>query len=232
MKTKLFFSILLLLFTIGLFAQDTTVDNNNITLAKQPADRIRGIKKVRILVEKFTPQYEELGFSEKKIEEFVVNKLTDNDAYDAKAEPYMYININPISIDKDTFAASVHISLNRPVFYPAEDKTFITMAVLWQSGSIITFPSSSMDYLYDILNKLTDKYLLEWYKSQIPLKEEIIAPADNTSTTAPVDAPTAAQTDTSKPAEVQQAEPAQPAQKPAPEEKKDSKAKSYGPMTA
>jgi len=162
--------IIFLISVISVFAQ---VSEDKVLIAKTGADRMRDIKSLRVLVEKFTQEYVELGFNENKINSFVSEKLRDNNCLDPNVESYIYVNVNPIKIDDNTIAASVHISINRPIYYPAEDKIFITNATVWQTGSIITFPSDSVDYVYDILGKLMDKFIIEWYKSQIPYKEEI-----------------------------------------------------------
>ncbi|MBQ0106118.1 MAG: hypothetical protein KBT47_08820 [Armatimonadetes bacterium] len=159
-----------ILFSSAVFCQD----DNSIVIAKTASDRMRDISGVRVLTEKFSPAFIQLGFSEENITDFVKGKLADNSCFDENADPYLYVNINPIQIDEKTLAASVHISLNRPVYYPAENKTFISLATLWQTGSIITFPADGTDYIYDILGKLMDKYIIEWYKSRIPYKEEIV----------------------------------------------------------
>ena len=165
--------ILCLLCSLSLFAQAS--EDDNIVIAKTGADRMRDVKACRVLVEKFSDQYKSMGFDENKINSFVSEKLNDNNCLDVNTDPYLYININPIQIDEKTLAASVHISLNRPVYYPAENKTFISMATLWQTGSLITFPVDGVDYVYDILGKLMDKFIIEWYKSQIPYKGEVEA---------------------------------------------------------
>ena len=160
--------ILLFMLIIPVFCQVT--EDDNIVVAKTSADRMRDIAGVRVVVEKIGQEYKEAGFDETKIAAFVSDKLRENDCLAPEADPYLYVNINPIQVDEKTYAASVHISLSRPVYYPAENKTFISMATLWQTGSIITFPVDSLDYIYDILGKLMDKFIIEWYKSQIPYK--------------------------------------------------------------
>ncbi len=182
-----YYLLFILCFLLALPAFCQVVEDDNIIVAKTGADRMRDIPGVRVVVEKLGQQYKEVGFDETKINAFVSDKLRENDCLSPEADPYLYVNINPIQVDEQTFAASIHISLNRPVYYPAENKTFISMATLWQTGSIITFPADSLDYIYDVLEKLMDKFVIEWYKSQIPYKPE--APAVEKKQEAPKEEP-------------------------------------------
>lgn len=169
------YTILVVLVSLPIFCQSM----DDVVVARNSADRMRDIKAIRINVEKFSDEYRNYGFDEMKINDFVLKKLVDNECYDENADPYLYVNINPIQIDEKRLAASVNISVNRLVYYPAEDKVFISMATMWEIGSLITFPVGSIDYVYDILGKLMDKFILEWYKSQIPYKDEALK--DNVS---------------------------------------------------
>lgn len=161
--------ILCVFFASFLFAEG----EDSVILAKTSADRLRDIDSVRILVEKISDEHKALGIDEGKIGNFVIGRLKENECYDENSEPYLYININPLQADENVVAVSVNISVNRPVYYPAENRTFVSMASVWQTGSIISFQTESANYIYDILGKMMDKFILDWYKSQIPYKENI-----------------------------------------------------------
>ena len=54
--------------------------------------------------------------------------------------------------------------------YLGLDKVYV-----YSGYTIYTYPVDGVDYVYDILGKLMDKFIIEWYKSQIPYKGEVEA---------------------------------------------------------
>ena len=135
-------------------------------VAKSNAQRLRGVEKMKAVVEEFTPQYEALGFNSKTFESNLANKLKANNCYDENATEYLYLNITPIIINEELLSVSVQLSFNRPVYFTDKDEIYLSMANLWQSSSIMSIPSDSLNCIDDMINKLTDKFMEDWHKSK------------------------------------------------------------------
>lgn len=163
MKLNCIFILLILVFSAYTCVYSQTQEP---LVAKSNAQRLRGVEKMKAVVEKFTPQYEALGFNSKTFESNLANKLKENNCYDENATEYLYLNITPIIINERLLSVSVQLSFNRPVYFTDKNEIFLSMANLWQSSSIMSIPSGSLNCIDDMINKLTDKFMEDWHKSK------------------------------------------------------------------
>lgn len=135
---------------------------------------LAGVTKMTVLVEGLDDEGRKSGLTEERLRTIAELKLrlggvrvltTEQDQNDPETNPYLYVNVNAMSMsDGARYVFSVDVSLRRLVRSPINSET--VDALLWSSGGIAGAGRASMPkYAEDYVSDLVDSFLNDFLKA-------------------------------------------------------------------
>jgi hypothetical protein len=149
---------------------------NQVVFAQYSSNGFEGLSEIYIVVEKLNSELKDVGLTEKQIKDDVELKLRRIEIYKPStsassdfdellkslSDPYIYINITSLEIDRSSISYTIRVSLFQNVKLQRNDKITAT-ASTWNNGSIgIVSKTRASLVIRESLSEHIDEFINDW----------------------------------------------------------------------